>query len=216
MKQMMDFIKDKGMEAFLDDLMAIRALYMENNDPDVRVFEFVDEKDILSYVESTFSDGKAVTQMIVPNVKRDEGDLCTHFRIIAENYHYKSPTNYKLDQFLRGVGLSGTASRCTRALVIGLMCPLGSASCNVPAKFEPISVQDISMFEPVEIYTSDLDNILGIPGMFLPVYLPTDVQSLILQYCRSPTADLIVDEFRRIRTYWDEHFEGLFYKTGMW
>lgn len=203
---------DTSIDAFAERLFHVRVIICDNNDPDIRVLELDGEHGVADYINKHFDSSVNVTQLIVPNGKPDDHDfdMCTHFRIICAEYHSKSPTNYKLEHFLKSAGITGVGTRCRMAMIVAMMGSTDSRHMSVPMKYTSLSIQDLSMFSPIEVYGGDVQELCNIPGMVLPKYLPDELHWNIMKYLRHPCAQLIKNEMERINEYWKMHFELLF------
>lgn len=211
---------DYSINCFVERLFRVRLIACNNDDPDISIFEVEGDDGVEKCISRYFQDASTITQLIVPNGKTYASDynLVTHFRIVCSEYHSKSPTNYKLEMFLRASGITGVSPRCKAAMIIGLMGSSGGNHVNVPTQYETLSLYDLSMYSPIDVYSSDvkptLNNLCDVSGMAVPYYVPINCQWHILKYCRHPCAQLIHDEMMWINLYWDQHFGSIFSTQG--
>jgi hypothetical protein len=210
----LDTIDDTAIVQYTETLFKFRVVVFWNEYIDVKMVELANEKEILDYVNSFFQEPTMVTQMILPNPKyytngKSDSDetICSHFRLIAENYHSKSSTNYKLESFFIQSGIRGVSSRCTKAMIIGMAGSMDATYVSVPSQFWCVSLPVVETTIPEK----DTVELCGIPGMRLPaLYIPTELEWSILKYCQHPTATIMKDEIDRINRYWSDHFEWMF------
>lgn len=200
---------DTSIDTFVERLFHIRVIACDNNLPDIQVFEVEGDDGVAKCIDEYFSKSSNITQLIVPNGKPDtwDIDLVTHFRIVCSEFHSKSPTNYKLDSFLKAAGITGVNSRCRLAMIIAMSGSSNGKNVNIPSKFLTVSLGELEMFSPIEITGSD---VCHIPGMVLPRFVPLEIQWHILKYCQHPCATLLKNEMERINKFWDLHFENIF------
>lgn len=192
----------------VESLSSFNILLFSNLDPDVRSMLVSDASDLQNCISVIFPDSKNVSQMILPNP--DKSGSCTHFMVMADQFHIKSPTNFRLETFLKGVGLHSVQARCLRALVVGMCGGIGENYVTIPESYLLLPPKVYDPLSPIEVYSSDVNQICGIPGMCLPYSLPDELQWRILRYMRHPCAEMISSEMKRINDYWDFHFSSLF------
>lgn len=216
------FLDSASIDAFVDNLLSVHVLLFRNNDVDMRVLELQDWEMLNNTMRVVFNDLDSATHMLVANGTKDE--RCQYFRIIMQDYSMRTPVNYKLETFLRQRGIMGMHARCSVALVIGLLCnSLDSPMVDIPAAYRCIPISGIDMIDMTgrdedmkAIYGAKLK---GIPGIELPCVLPDEIQSNILQYLRSPCAEIMHDHVEQVRswvTYWHRHFAFIVFSPSSW
>ena len=196
----------------VDDLSKFRVVVFSNQYVDVKMVELANEQEIFDYVNSFFQEPLLVTQMIIPNPKSNPSMTpCSHFRLIAEDFHSKSSTNYKLESFFNQAGITGVHSRCSRAMVIGMAGNMSSVMVSVPSQFWSVSLPEVKMCIP----SADTTEVCDIPGMCLPInYLPSELHWQILKYCQHPCASILREDIDRINEYWSNHFDWMFFRCS--
>ena len=192
----------------VESLTSFNILIFSNLDPDVRSMVLKDTSDLQKCISFIFPNSKNVSQMILPNP--DQNGMCTHFMVMADQFHIKSPTNFRLETFLKGVGLHSVQARCLRALVVGMCGGIGDNYVTIPDSYLFLHPRTYDPLSPIDVYCSDINQICGIQGTFLPYQLPDELQWNILKYMRHPCAEIISSEMKRINDYWDLHFNSLF------
>lgn len=211
-----------GINKFVDNLFAFNIVLMRNSDHDPIVLKLMDPLQI-SFVIDDYLQGGDKTEMIVANGKDDP--LCPFFKFIMRDYSLTNPVNYKLETFFRKTGILGIHSRCSTAIVIGLMSDGKSDSCvDVPMEYHYISCRPLGYMAPLEMTTHQsvmrnrcLDKLKGIRGMSLPVQLPESVHWNIIKYLRHPCAEMILQnkaKFRKWCAYWDHHFDSVIHSSS--
>jgi hypothetical protein len=216
------FLDHDAIDKFVDSLVAFHVLFFKNDDLDMRVLELQDWEVLNNTMRVLFTDVNTATHMLVSNGLND--DRCPYFRIIMQDYSMRTPVNYKLETFLRQSGILGVHARCSVAMVIGLMGnSLEAPMVDIPASYRCIPITGVDM---IDLTGRDSDmrefegkRLMGIQGMELPCDLPIEIQSHILQYLRSPCAELIhahVDQVQAWVAYWHRHFAYLVLSPGTW
>lgn len=198
---------------FTNEVAGFRAFVFCNEYLDVKELDMHDEGNANDCVNLFFRNPSQVTQLIIPNPYFDVhgGDVvCSHFRLITEDYHSKSPTNYKLETFLHQAGIRGIHSRCTKAMVFGLDGNMNSIVVSIPTRFWAATLPVMSLLQPLKTSEEKCSEICGIQGMLIPFSLPPELDWNILKYCQHPCATAIQEEMDRINDYWDYHFDWMF------
>ena len=171
------------------------------------------ENNANDYVNFFFRSPSHVTQLIIPNPRFNvaNGDVvCSHFRLITEDYHSKSPTNYKLETFLHQAGVRGIHSRCTKAMVFGLDGNMNSIVVSIPTRFWTATLPEMKLVDPPQFPEEKCSDLCGIKGMCVPLSLPMELHWNILKYCQHPCAIMIQEEVNKINEYWAYHFDWMF------
>jgi hypothetical protein len=211
---------ENDLKQFVEDLCTFKIVVFWNDDVDVRIIEMRSEQEIFDFVNSFFQEPHRVTQLILPNPSfRHDPDndltkdyLCTHFRLIAENYNSSSPINYKLRNFFFKSGLEGVFSKCGKAVIIGMTGSYGSGYISVPSQFLSISIPEVETIDVNSMREAETEELCGIPGIVLPTkMLPMDIQNRILSYCQSPCAGVIRNECDRVNRIFMEEYSEIFY-----
>lgn len=200
-------LENVNVDEFVEDLLRFDVVYCSNAEPDIRVIEVKNEEGLTDLVSELFGDGDFVTQIVIPN--KCEDLFCTHLRIIACEYHKKSPVNYKLSDFLRKAKNNTLSSRCTKALVVGMTSAMAGYT-SVPAQFKTTSIPVLVETAPIEMQSSEMLSLLKIPCESILRRLPDEVQWEVLKYCQHPVARIMRDELDRVSRLWDWYFNALF------
>lgn len=213
----MDWEFPEDQDNFVGSLSSFNMLVFSNSCPDVRVIPVPTSSELLGCINNLFPDNSTLTQMVVPNPEK--GTSCTHFMVMADRCNIKSPTNFRLETFLKGVGIHNLQARCLDAVVVGMCGNIGDNYVNVPHKYLLMYPDGVDPLGPRTVVSSDVTRICGIEGMSVPRYLPNEIQWHILKYLKHPCADIISSEMKRVNEYWDCHFGCLFTVWGsdqMW
>ncbi len=203
---------DNDLEKFVAEIYGYRAFVFWNEYVDVKEIDLHGEEHSNDYINGFFRIPSQVTQMIIPNPKFNVADgdvVCSHFRLIAEDYHSKSPTNYKLETFLFQSGIKGVHSRCTKAMVFGLDGNMNSVVVSIPTRFWAACLPQMSLLDNSQP-KEKCSELCGIKGMSVPRSLPMEIQWNILKFCQHPCATIMQDEMERINMYWAYHFDWMF------
>jgi hypothetical protein len=176
---MMSLDNDKAIDEFVDGLTSVNIFLMSNEDPDIRVLNVLDESHLKIFIGDCFGDGDGVIQMIIENGNKDHEE-CTHFRLFLQGYGPKNPINYKLETFLRMIKVKGIASRCDKAVVVGLDGPMGNM-VNIPHELAIGFVPDVGTMVAVEVFDC------------LGECLSGTMIWEIMRYLRHPVADIMID-----------------------
>lgn len=206
-------------DKFVDSLMSYNILYFDNTEPDVRVIEVANDVEVNMVIQNTFSG--EVFQTIVNNNDKETKDQCGYFRVFMENFGGTSTINFKLRTFFDRIGISAMNARCTKAVAMGLHAlHMLNSPMLIPNSFCTTTIEPIEMWLGKELDMACLqtcgDKVVNgatlceIAGMDLPVFLPIEVQQRIIQFCRNPTAQLIVDEIEFQCLRWDMFVTPLF------
>lgn len=193
----------------MDNLFAIQTVFMSNEEPDIRVIEISSDADIEDRLCLLFGDVNEVVQFVVKN-PTESSDSCPFFRIFIENYgNHTALVNYKFAKFLTTTGLRTLSSRCGAVWILGVssQVELGKYE-HIPRVFRYRDIPGlVKAFEPECLH--DFPDFFG-KGVST---LPESVQWNIFTYLESPEARILKDEFKRLTTYWDNHF---FYVIDAW
>jgi len=209
-----------NVDAFVDNLMYYSILIFHNNDPDVRVvdIQYDVQVDMLIHEEI----GESPFQTIICNMNNDTKDLCPYFRVIMKDFGNHSTINFKLKTFFDRVGVPDMNARCSKAIIVGLHAlhmlnsPMTIPSCFTTTtidvlRFAPGQEIDITCRDTIpEAFGKEGTPLCGIYNLLIPTWLPTNVQDLIMSYCRSPTADIMEKEINRICMSWDMWLTPMF------
>jgi len=201
--------QDELMDLEMEGLFSFRGLYMSNDEPDIRVIEFDGPEDVYAKIGSLFGEhSSSVVEIVAPN-KNVDVDFCPRFYMFVGGYRTASAPNWKFETFLRSVGEASVDARCKDVLVIGATSEwMSRRFISIPERYYYHSMEIGAVALDVDGMASSID-VLGIPGMSIPCYLPENVQMTILSYCRSPCAEIISDYNTELRRYWDSHFCAL-------
>jgi hypothetical protein len=194
-------------ERFMNELLRFDVVFCSNDEPDIRVIQVLNEEDLMRLMGDLFGNGDHVTQIVIPNTCEDL--FCTHLRIIACDYHKKSPVNYKLNDFLRKAKGNYLSSRCSKALIVGMTNPM-SGFVSVPAKFVTTTISNLIDNEPIEMQSSEMLGLMNIPGTSIMRQLPDEMQWHVFKYCQHPVASIMRAELDRVSNLWDWYFNVLF------
>lgn len=212
-------------DEFANSLFKFRAILLRNEDVDMRVIELIDNEDVQQTIKKEFNKPCEVTQVILPNGSLD--DQCPYFRIILQDYSMGTPVNYKLETFMRSAGILGIHARCTVAMVIGLSGNgMTAPMIDVPSSYRLCHIQPIEMLSPIDMTwatsgsnTRQQGSSTDIPGIVLPYLLPKELEWHILQYLRSPSAEIIQEQityWNDFTSYWDARIEILLTSFTAW
>lgn len=202
-----------SVESFVDGLMDFNVVIMENNQPDIQVITCKYDVELFQLIDEHL--GPTYTQTIVNNMNPETKIGCPYFRVCMLNFGNNSTINFKLQTFFKNIGMDSLNPRCKRALVVGLASlQTLNSPISVPTAFcsTRISPIDLAMEPELDMsclkicnqqYYPEGTTLCDIAGMDLPCFLPCEVQFLILQFCSSPTCDLIRDEMCRLCHQWD-------------
>lgn len=213
---------DIMMGQFVDSLFSFHVLVFKNDDVDMRVIEVDQPIQIGGVMKGVFNDVDTTTQVVMKNGREDE--RVPFFRVVMENYSVKTPVNYKLETFLRKSGILGIHARCTTAMVIGMHGNhLDAVLVDIPRDYHNIPIMNFDLIDLTasrdDIRKKANDYLMDLPGVPLPYQLPRDVHFHIMQYLRSPSADIFLDHMRVVEehvAYWNRHFADILFSPGPW
>lgn len=217
-----EFIESDSPTAAIDyvnRLFGFHVLIFRNEDPDCREIYCNNHYEMLNVVKTYFVDDKDVVQMIVPNPSKD--CLCPYVMMMLEAHKIKTPTNYKLETFMRNMGMTGIHPGCSVALVVGMMNPMFMDSLmDIPNFYRMCS---LSCFDKVGQIELSIESSVAVkitkesgyeyPGMILPYDIPDELAFKILSYLQHPCAEAISTYKRNVLrwiSYWDNHFHDMF------
>lgn len=179
---------DHELDAFVDSLTSANVLYMSNEDPDVRVYNVLDEKHLAMLIGDCFGEGDSVIQMVLEN-KVIPGE-CTHIKVIMQGVGSKKPINYKLETLMKMVKHRGCNFRCDKAIVVGLDGMLGNM-VNLPSELSIGYVPEIGTLVAGEVV-----NCLG-------KRLPCEMLWHVMSYLCHPVAEIMKDHIVASSIYTD-------------
>jgi hypothetical protein len=212
-----DFDWDYALNAtadFVDELMSFNVVIMSNQEPDIQIVELVYDAELGPLLDQEL--GSGYIQNIINNMNSTTNQRCPFFRICMKDFGDASPVNFKLKSFYHKIGMSSMNPRCSKAIVIGLatLSHLDSP-INIPYHFCATMIDNIDLDLREEYDMSCLNlcaeklhppgsTLCDIAGLTIPCHLAPEIQQHILQYCSSPTADMIRDKMTDIKRSWDE------------
>lgn len=204
-----------------ESLFTFNAILIANNMPDIQVLEFNNDTEVSMYIQEHFS--REAIQTIVKNRHEESMALCPYFRIIMNHFSDDSAINFKLQEMFKRMGIESISSRCSKAMIVGLTAlnhldsPLSVPYCFMTTNLDPddfVSVEaevDMACMNTCsQCLNPDATDLCDIAGMTLPYYLPWEVQSRILSYCKSPTASMITAKMDEICFVWDVFLYPMF------
>lgn len=209
---------DEDAQRIVDSLFSFNVLYMSNSSPDVSVIECDFDFQVGDLCLKIFGQDTCYQQIIVNNMCPDTNSRVPYFRVIMTDFDPSTAINYKLQSFYKRIRMPTLNARCSRAIVVGLASLYNlDAPLSIPLSFrttsiEPLQFQgeiDVSCMKAIGKLTSEF-SLNEIAGLCMPLHLPDNVQALILSYCRSPTAQLIVDKIDDICLNWDAVLSPMF------
>jgi len=196
-----------------ESLFSFNLVIMANDQPDIQVMEFNAEYEIGPYLDKEL--GSAYVQTIITNRNEETKGMCPYFRICMSGFSSKTSINFKLKAFLNRIGMEGISSHCEKAVVMGLATLHHLESpISVPYLFCTTKIDsiDLALEESLDLACMEVcaesknpgaSSLCDIAGVTLPYFLPWEVQSLILQFSASPTADMIKRERTHLCRSWD-------------
>lgn len=205
-----------------DSLFSFNTVYMDNQDPDIRVIEFHYDYELALYIQSNFTN--QAMQSIVKNNNTETAVMCPFFRVVIDGFSHEAPINFKLQTFFKKIGMDMMSPRCTRAMVVGL-CTLTNldSPISVPCCFTTTNVDPMDFVVDDELDLACLNTckctnsmepqpttLCEVAGTCIPYYVPRDVQFRILSFLSCPTASLIHQEKCRLMKLWDEWLFPMF------
>lgn len=203
-------------EQFVESLFNYNVLVLKNDYPDVRDVMISCDADLWRLVQEEL--GEACIQAIVENRNKETRVRCPFFRVFQSGVSASCSTNFKLQSFFQMIDAAMMNSRCTGAVVVGLSAmnamesPISLPYCFTMTTFDPMdfteTVDEVDMccLKPVgdELKKNRATTALcDIAGVELPYHVPWDVQTRILSYLRSPTADILTTAKVEIQTVYD-------------
>lgn len=202
---------DKTIDAIVNAMCSIHAIYMSNSDPDVRIVEALNPDALDLETNRLFPNAHDNIQMVVPN-GHESKYFCGYFRIVMSGYGMRSPINYKFETFMRAANIQSIYPRCTAALVVGLE-PVHNVPLSVPTFFRLTSLEHLQIMGDIDMTcmqsiagaqtSEDLVTIAG--GVPLPSCLPDDIHWKIFRYLQHPCATMIKREMDRRTMFWELH-----------
>jgi hypothetical protein len=204
----------------VDHLMDFDILIFENDQPDVQVVTLRHDYEITCWVGEHFGDHQF--QTIVFNNDPETKSLCPYFRIISSGVADNTPTNHKFKNFLSKIKVEHIVPKVHKVVVMGLHTLMDlSSPISMPSSFYTTSIDfldlekiaseiDMSCLAPCGAHDHTITSICDIAGMYLPYYVPPEVQWKILTYLQSPTAMLIENKMDEICTNWDKNLFAMF------
>lgn len=202
---------DQGISNFVDRLFMVHALFMSNDEPDIRDIELASLEDMELLLRELFPDPIDTIQIVVPN-GHESRFICGYFRLILSGYGLKSPVNYKFETFMRKANITMVLPRCKTAFVVGLE-PIGHFALSVPSVFRLSSLESLQFVGDMDMTclqsvanktsSSELAELAG--GCYVPACLPSEIQWHIFKYLQHPCAD-IIKEYWKVKRFWDLRF----------
>lgn len=204
-----------GISTFVESLTSFQVLIFSNADVDMRVVELQSYDQIKALIESNFPTTIGITTMTVKNESGDE--FCQYFKMFLIDYSPKTVINYKLQTFMRSTGIVGIHSRCTAAVIVGLIGnDIDALPVEIPIQYRSIQLDYIDRSSGHYNILS-MDSLCGNQGLSIPSIVPVDVHWNIMKYLRHPCADIISAHRDRVFSwimYWDNHFSNVFASEG--
>jgi hypothetical protein len=198
---------------FVDSLMSFNVVIMSNDQPDIQVMELQYDSQLAILLQQELGEG--YVQTIVNNNNDDTKVKCPFFRVCMTGPGNDAPVNFKLRSFLNRINMNTLNPRCLKAVVVGLATlhhmesAISVPSCFCTTMIDPIDLNleeeiDMSCLESCAQHLYPVGSTLcDIAGLAMPCHLPPEIQTRILSYCSSPTADIIRDAVFRLRRRWD-------------
>lgn len=206
---------DNGISTFVEALTSFQVLIFSNDDVDMRVVELQSYDQVKLLIDSNFRTTTGITTMTVKNESGDE--FCRYFKMFLVDYSPKTVINYKLQTFMRSAGIVGIHSRCTAAVIVGLIDnDIDALPVEIPIQYRSIQLDYIDR-SPAHFNMSSMDSLCGNQGLCIPSVVPVDVHWNIMKYLRHPCADIISTHRDRVFSwimYWDTHFSNVFTSAG--
>jgi len=197
-----------NIEGFVDEITSYNILVMQNSDPDIRVIEIPHYMPVAQVIQEWFPSDSI--QTIVNNLDKETKHMVPYFRIVMKDFGGGATINYKLQNFYRKIGLTGFNPRCSMAMVFGLHAlHMLESPMDMPSNFCMTTIDPIN-FGIIQESRPPAVSVCNIQGMVLPHYLPWECQSLILQYCQSPTAMIVESKIDSICINWDIALHTMF------
>lgn len=205
-----------------DVMFSFNTVYMDNQDPDVRVLEFHYDYELALYIQSNFTN--QAMQSIIKNNNAETSGMCPFFRVVIDGFSQETPINFKLQTFFKKIGMDMMSPRCSRAMVVGL-CTLTNldSPISVPYCFTTTNVDPMDFMIDNEVDLACLNtcacsnslepkptSLCEISGTCIPYYVPPEVQFRILSFLSCPTASLINQEKHRLMGLWDKWLFPMF------
>lgn len=185
---------DDGINGFVDGLFHASVLFLRNEFEEPQILRISDAMPLDSVISMYVANDMRTLQVVVPNGHAATKETCPYLRIIMDHCHGKTPINYKLEHLLKRMGVETVNPRCNTALVIGI------SSVN---KLENvIGLPDGFCF-------ADLDGIVRLASLndtppdvaIAGEILPQHIMQHIFLYMRTPCAQIIQDDIRRLTLY---------------
>lgn len=207
-------------EDFIDDLYSFNVVIVSNQEPDIQVIELTYDAEVWPLLQQEL--GPNYIQTIVNNMNTSTNKRCPFFRVCMKDFGDETPINFKLKSFYHKIGMSSLNPRCSKAVIIGLATLTSlDAAINMPSHFCSTIIDSIDLDLRDEFDMSCLNlcaeklhppgsTLYDIAGLTMPYHLPREVQHHILQYCSSPTADIIKGQIADIKRVWDEQLFTMF------
>lgn len=207
---------DKSLLPFIENLSSFQVLVFANTDVDMRVLELQSYDQIREFMKDNFP--MYYTGITTMTVKNESGDeYCPYFRMFLVDYSPKTVINYKLQTFMRSTGIVGIHSRCTAAVVVGLLGnDIDALPVEIPVQYRSIKLDYIDrVASPTNM--TNMESLCGNQGLCIPSILPLELHWNIMKYLRHPCADMISAHRDRLMSwlmYWDNHFSNVFAGAG--
>jgi hypothetical protein len=219
------FTQEDGIKKFVDDLYAFHVLVMRNEDKTMKVVQVMCAADLLVRMNEFFTTGEQIVQMTIVNEKQDP--FCPYFTLYMSGYDVTKPINFKLETFFRVTGTLGIHARCQKALVMGMMSQVHTNSMiDIPQEYHLLPSRPTSLHGVIDLYPYQsiarnrcLDKLMNVPGMELPLAVPSSLHWNIFKFLRHPCAQMILDHRQRMlmwMSYWDRHFDIIFHSVSAW
>ena len=210
------------MDLEVSQLFDFDIVAFSNDDPDIRVVTIRNDLELEAFVLDYI--GANPMQTICYNRDPETTSMCPYVRILTSEIETDMASNFKLQSFLSRLKVSCIVPNCKRAVAIGLTSPSNPTSfpLTMPTHFYQTSVPvlelgingvlDVACLTPLGAFSGQ--RLCDIPGVVLPVYLPPHVQSLILSFCREPTAEVIASGINQLWRRFDRAVYPLFVQTA--
>lgn len=202
---------DKNIDSIVKSLFSVHAIYMTNDEPDVRNLEAESPEKLDLMIQELFPNAVDNIQMVVPN-GHESKYFCGYFRIVMSGYGMKAPINFKFETFMRNANITSVYPRCRAALVVGIE-PVAGVPMSVPTYFRLTSLEqlqimgdtDMACLQPIAGAQSSDDLVAIAGGVPLPTCLPDEIHWNIFKYLQHPCAAMIKREMDRRTMFWELH-----------
>ncbi len=185
---------DDGINGFVDGLFHASVLFLRNEFEEPQILRISDAMSLDHVISMYVANDMKTLQVVVPNGDAATKTMCPYLRIIMDHCHGKTPINHKLEHLLRRIGVDTVNPRCNTALVIGISAVNKLENIvGLPDGFCFAEVDGIVRLASLNDTPPDV----SIAGE----RLPKDIMQYIFLFMRTPCAQLIQDDVKRINLY---------------